>query len=226
MVILADADLDEAVAAAAFGAFMHQGQICMSTERIVVDNAIADDFVGRFKTKTESLTVGDPATTNAHLGAVVDSDTVERLNRLIDDAVGKGAVLVCGGKGDSVLFAPTVLDNVTPQMGIFREESFGPAVGVIRVDGLDEAVKVANDTEYGLSAAVFGRDVERAMSVARRIESGICHVNSATVQDEAPAPFGGMKASGYGRFGGRSGITEFTDLRWISVETAPRHYPI
>jgi acyl-CoA reductase-like NAD-dependent aldehyde dehydrogenase len=226
LVVLADADLDEAVAAASFGAFMHQGQICMSTERIIVDRSVADAFVGKLKAKTESLTVGDPATTNAHLGAVVDTETVGRLNRLIDDAVGKGATLVCGGKGDSVLFAPTLLDNVTPQMGIFREESFGPAVGVIRVDGVEEAISMANDTEYGLSAAVFGRDAEHALEVARRIDSGICHVNSATVQDEAQMPFGGVKASGFGRFGGRAAINEFTDLRWISVATQPRHYPI
>jgi benzaldehyde dehydrogenase (NAD) len=226
LVVLDDADLDEAVNAAAFGAFMHQGQICMSTERVVVDKAVADDFVGRFATKTRSLATGDPSSTNAPLGAVVDYSTVERLNRLIDDATAKGAQIVCGGKGDSVLFEPTILDKVTADMAVYREESFGPLVGVIRVSGLDEAVNVANDTEYGLSAAVFGRDVERALSVARRIDSGICHVNSPTVQDEAQMPFGGVKASGYGRFGGKAGIDSFTELRWLSVETHARHYPI
>ena len=111
-------------------------------------------------------------------------------------------------------------------MRIYGEEIFGPVVTIVRVDGVDEAVRVANDTEYGLSAAVFGRDIARALAVAKRIESGICHVNGPTVHDEAQMPFGGMKASGYGRFGGKAGIDEFTELRWITIETGPQHYPI
>jgi acyl-CoA reductase-like NAD-dependent aldehyde dehydrogenase len=120
----------------------------------------------------------------------------------------------------------TVLDHVTSSMRIYGEESFGPIVSVVRVDGVDEAVRVANDTEYGLSASVFGRDIARALTVAKRIESGICHVNGATVHDEAQMPFGGTKSSGYGRFGGKAGIAEFTELRWITIETGPQHYPI
>ena len=120
----------------------------------------------------------------------------------------------------------TVLDHVTPAMRIYSEESFGPVVSVIRVRGVDEAVRVANDTEYGLSSAVFGRDVKRAMDVALRIESGICHVNGPTVHDEAQMPFGGMKASGYGRFGGKAAIHEFTELRWITVSSRLGNYPI
>ena len=120
----------------------------------------------------------------------------------------------------------TVLDHVSSAMRIYSEESFGPVVAIVRVDGVDEAVRVANDTEYGLSAAVFGRDVARAIEVARRIESGICHVNGPTLHDEAQMPFGGVKASGYGRFGGKAGIAEFTELRWITIETGPQHYPI
>ena len=120
----------------------------------------------------------------------------------------------------------TVLDHVTSAMRIYNEESFGPVVAIVRVDGVDEAVRVANDTEYGLSAAVFGRDIARAIEVARRIESGICHVNGPTLHDEAQMPFGGVKASGYGRFGGKAGIAEFTELRWITIETGPQHYPI
>jgi benzaldehyde dehydrogenase (NAD) len=226
LVVLDDADIDEAVKAAAFGAFMHQGQICMSTERIIVDRAIADEFVKRFVAKAKSLPVGDPSKTDAPLGAVVDIATVERLHRLIDDATKKGAQVMCGGKSDGVLFEPTVLDKVTPDMALFREESFGPVVGVTRSKDVEDAVTLANDTEYGLAAAVFGGDVDRALSVARRIDSGICHVNSPTVQDEAQMPFGGVKASGFGRFGGRAGIDSFTELRWISVETGHRHYPL
>ena len=120
----------------------------------------------------------------------------------------------------------TVLDHVSSAMRVYNEESFGPVVAIVRVEGVDEAVRVANDTEYGLSAAVFGRDIARAIEVARRIESGICHVNGPTLHDEAQMPFGGVKASGYGRFGGKAGIAEFTELRWITIETGPQHYPI
>ena len=226
LVVLDDADLDAAVAGAAFGAFMHQGQICMSTERIIVDASIADAFVAKFKTKVETLKAGDPKTTECPLGAVVDMATIERVNRLIEDAVAKGATIVTGGPGTGVVMQPTIVDNVKPGMAIYGEESFGPAVSVIRVNGVDEAVASANDTEYGLSAAVFGKDVGRALQVAQRIESGICHVNGPTVQDEAQMPFGGEKASGVGRFGGKYGVHEFTDLRWITIQQAPRHYPI
>jgi vanillin dehydrogenase len=138
----------------------------------------------------------------------------------------KGARILAGGRANGTLIDATVLDHVTPAMRIYSEESFGPVVAVIRVRGVDEAVRVANDTEYGLSSAVFGRDVKRAMDVALRIESGICHVNGPTVHDEAQMPFGGMKASGYGRFGGKAAIDEFTELRWITVSSLPGHYPI
>jgi benzaldehyde dehydrogenase (NAD) len=119
----------------------------------------------------------------------------------------------------------TLLDHVTPEMEIYREESFGPVKPIVRVNGVEEAIACANDNEFGLSAAVFGRDAARAYAVAQRIESGICHVNGPTVHDEAQMPFGGVKASGYGRFGGRAGIDAFTELRWITVQHAPRHYP-
>jgi acyl-CoA reductase-like NAD-dependent aldehyde dehydrogenase len=144
---------------------------------------------------------------------------------LVKEAVAKGAELVAGGKVDGAVMQPTVLDRVTREMRLYHEESFGPVAPVIRVRGVEEAVRVANDTEYGLSAAVFGRDVNRALEVARRIESGICHINGPTVQDEAQIPFGGMKASGYGHFGGRAAINEFTELRWITIETQPQNYP-
>ena len=226
LVVLDDADLDAAVSAAAFGAFMHQGQICMSTERIVVDEKIGDGFVARLRAKTETLKVGDPNQGQFPLGSVVDQSTVDRVNALIDDAVAKGARVVIGGKATSTLMPPTIVDGVKPGMRIYSEESFGPVVTVIRIDGVEEAIRSANDTEYGLSAAVFGGNVGRALAVAQRIESGICHVNGPTVQDEGQMPFGGVKASGYGRFGGKAGIDEFTDLRWITVQQAPRHYPI
>jgi benzaldehyde dehydrogenase (NAD) len=225
LVVLDDADIGAAVNAAAFGAFANSGQICMSTERIVVDAAVADEFVATFAAKAQSLPLGDPREGPVVLGSVVDRSTVARCNALIDDALAKGATLVCGGRADSTLMPATVLDHVTPAMRIYREESFGPVKAVVRVRGVEEAVTTANDNEFGLSSAVFGRDVARAWNVARRIEAGICHVNGPTVHDEAQMPFGGVKASGYGRFGGKAGVEAFTELRWITVQSTPRHYP-
>lgn len=225
LLVLDDADIDAAVNGAIFGAFANSGQICMSTERIVVDNAIGDEFVAKFAARAQSLPLGDPREGPVVLGSVVDMSTVTRCNALIDDALAKGARLVCGGKADSTLMPATVLDHVTPAMDIYREESFGPVKAVVRVNGVEEAVAVANDNEFGLSSAVFGRDVARAWNVGRRIEAGICHVNGPTVHDEAQMPFGGVKSSGYGRFGGRAGVEAFTELRWMTVQTTPRHYP-
>jgi acyl-CoA reductase-like NAD-dependent aldehyde dehydrogenase len=223
LIVLDDADLDQAVDAAAFGAFMNQGQICMSTERIIVDEKIADAFVAKFAAKASKLPAGDPRG-HVVLGSLVDLAPAERMDVLIADAVAKGAKVVAGGKRNGTVVEATLLDHVKAEMKIYNEESFGPVKSIIRVKGVDEAVRVANDTEYGLSAAVFGRDIIRAMAVAKRIESGICHINGPTVADEAQMPFGGMKASGYGRFGGKAVIDEFTDLRWITIE-GPQHYP-
>jgi benzaldehyde dehydrogenase (NAD) len=224
-VVLDDADLDAAVNAAAFGCFANSGQICMSTERIIVDRKIADAFTSRLAAKASQLPLGDPRKGPVVLGSVVDMSTVHRCNALIDDALAKGATLLCGGRADSTLMPATLLDNITREMKIYHEESFGPVKGIVRVDGVEEAIACANDNEFGLSSAVFGGDIARAMAVAGRIESGICHINGPTVHDEAQMPFGGVKGSGMGRFGGKAGIAEFTDLRWMTVQTTPRHYP-
>ncbi|WP_439573523.1 aldehyde dehydrogenase [Phreatobacter sp.] len=225
LVILDDADLDEAVNAAAFGAFMNQGQICMSTERIVVQETIADAFVEKFAAKARALPHGDPRSGNVVLGSIVSRDAAVRVKGLVDEATQKGAVLASGGSLDGTIMPATILDKVTPAMRIYGEESFGPVVTIVRVKDEEEAIRIANDTEYGLSAAVFSRDIPRALRVARRIESGICHINAPTVHDEPQMPFGGVKASGYGRFGGKAGIDAFTELRWITIQTGPRHYP-
>ena len=226
LIVLDDADLDEAVKAAAFGAFMNQGQICMSTERIIVLDAVADEFNRRFKEKVESMPVGDPREGKTPLGAVVDQKTVDWVRELVNDAIANGAEQLVGGEANGVLIPAHVIDRVTPEMRLFREESFGPVVGVIRARDEAHAIELANDTEYGLSAAVFTRDTARGLRVAKQIKSGICHINGPTVHDEAQMPFGGVKASGYGRFGGRAGIDAFTELRWITIETQPGHYPI
>jgi acyl-CoA reductase-like NAD-dependent aldehyde dehydrogenase len=224
--VLEDADLDEAVKAAAFGAFMNQGQICMSTERIIVVDAVAEDFVEKFRAKAATLVAGDPVEGKAPLGAVISAKTVSHILGLVDDAVSQGAVQLTGDAGEGLLVPAIVVDKVTPAMKLFRDESFGPVVAVIRARDEAHAVELANDTQYGLSAAVFTRDVVRGMKVARQIKSGICHINGPTVHDEAQMPFGGVKASGYGRFGGKAGIEAFTELRWITVETQPGHFPI
>ncbi|PDT16583.1 salicylaldehyde dehydrogenase [Rhizobium sp. J15] len=224
LVILDDADIDGAVNAAIFGAFMHQGQICMSTERIIVDETIADQFVAKLAARASQLPAGDPRG-HVVLGSLISLDAAKKMEELIADATAKGAKLVAGGKRSGTVVEATLLDHVTPDMRVYAEESFGPVKPIIRVSGEEEAIRIANDTEYGLSAAVFSRDVQRAMAVAARIESGICHINGPTLHDEAQMPFGGVKGSGYGRFGGKAAITEFTDLRWITVEDSAQHYP-
>jgi benzaldehyde dehydrogenase (NAD) len=226
MVVLADADLDRAAAAASFGAFFHQGQICMSTERIVADRAVASELADRLAARASGLPVGDPRDPGTAIGPLVNAAALERVSGLVDDAVGKGARALSGGSASGACYAPTVLAGVTSEMRIYSEESFGPLVSVIEVDGPDEAVAVANDTEYGLSAAVFSRDVPAALELAQRIESGICHINDTTVHDEPQMPFGGVKSSGWGRFGGRAALEEFTELRWITVQEQAREYPI
>lgn len=219
-IVLADADLDMAADAVAHGAFFNQGQVCMSTDRIVVEDAVADALVARLKVRAEGLR-GDPATGRGPLGQVIGPEAVARLRGLVDDARAKGAVLVTGGEVTGALMQPTVLDQVAYGMRIYEEEIFGPIVGVIRVADADEAVTVANDTDYGLAAAVFGRDLPRARAIAGRIECGAVHVNGSTVCDDPAMPYGGVKASGYGRFGGRAVIGEFTELQWMTERDSP-----
>ncbi|MGM0784420.1 aldehyde dehydrogenase [Billgrantia gudaonensis] len=226
LLVLDDADLDAAVDAAIFGAFFNQGQICMSTERLIVDASVADAFVEKLAARAAALEAGDPRDEGNALGTLIDAESGHKLNAMLDDAEAKGARLASGGRADGVIMQATVVDGVMPDMRLYREESFGPVVAVIRVDGEEEAVRVANDSEYGLSAAVFSRDTARALKVAGRIQSGICHINAPTVHDEPQMPFGGVKSSGYGRFGGKAGIDEFTDLRWLTLQLGPRHYPI
>ncbi|MFZ1011616.1 MAG: aldehyde dehydrogenase family protein, partial [Candidatus Sulfotelmatobacter sp.] len=225
LIILDDADLDAAVNAAAFGAFMNQGQICMSTERIIVDEKVADAFAQKFVARVKTLPCGDPRKGEVVLGAVVGTPTVDRVQALVNDAVSKGAKVLLNGDAQGTIMPAVVVDHVTPKMQIFREESFGPSVSITRFKTVQEAITLSNDTEYGLSAAVFGRDIARAVEVAKRIDSGMCHVNGPTVHDEAQMPFGGVKGSGYGRFGGKAAVAEFTELRWITIQTTPRHYP-
>ncbi|MBR0558301.1 aldehyde dehydrogenase family protein [Ciceribacter sp. L1K23] len=212
-VILSDADLASAAKSVAHGAFFNQGQVCMSTDRIIIEERIADEFISLLRRETERL--------GGEFGHVIGPEAVARLQGLAADAAAKGAVLVTGGQNVGTLMQPTIVDHVAYGMRIYEEEIFGPMVGVIRVEDADEAVTVANDTEYGLSAAVFGRDLPRARAIARRIEAGAVHINGTTVCDDPAMPYGGMKASGYGRFGGRAVIEEFTEIQWMTERDAP-----
>jgi vanillin dehydrogenase len=226
LIVLEDADLDAAVSATVFGAYANAGQICMSTERVLVHEKVADEFAAKLAKRVAALPVGDPREGEFVIGSVVGRPTVDRVEKLVAEAVSQGAKVLAGGeKAAGTIMKGVVVDHVTPKMNLFREESFGPQVSITRVKSADEAVTLANDTEYGLSAALFTRDIARGIELAKRIDTGICHINSPTVQDEAQMPFGGVKASGYGRFGGRAGIAEFTELRWITIQTSPRHYP-
>ena len=213
-------------AAIAFGAFFNQGQICMSTERVIVHRSIADALVQKLTEKARKLVATAPTDDGAVLGALVNAQAAQRVAALVEDARSHGATVLAGGAVNGAIMQPTIIDGVRPEMKLYAEESFAPVVTVQRVDSDDEAVQVANDSEFGLSAAVFSRDIARALNVAKRIESGICHINGPTVHDEAQMPFGGVKGSGYGRFGSKASIAEFTDLRWITIQTGPRHYPI
>jgi aldehyde dehydrogenase (NAD+) len=225
LIILRDANVDDAVDAAAFGGFLHQGQICMSTRRIIVEKPIAKEFTEKFVKKVSTYKVGNPKEPDTIIGPLINQHQFNEVKRSVDAAVRDGAKILCGGKSEGLCYHPTVLTNVKPGTPFSCEETFGPVVSVIEVKDEEEAVAVANDTMYGLSAAVFTRDFAKGLAVAERIESGIVHINDQTVGDEPQVPFGGVKDSGWGRFGGHAALEEFTELRWISMQRTRRQYP-
>ncbi|MGV1988217.1 aldehyde dehydrogenase [Agrobacterium sp. 22-221-1] len=223
-IVLDDADVEAAVNGAVFGAFMNMGQICMSTERIIVVETIADQFTKALAEKADKLPADDPNGPNV-LGALVSLEAALKMDAIIADALDKGAKIIAGGRRNGAVVEATVLDHVTPAMRIYGEESFGPVKPIIRVKDAEEAVAIANDTEYGLAASLYTSDVTAGLRIAARIKSGICHINGPTVADEPQMPFGGVKESGWGRFGGKAAISEFTDLRWITIEDPKQGYP-
>jgi aldehyde dehydrogenase (NAD+) len=225
MIILRDADIENAVNAAAFGSFLHQGQICMSTRRLIVEKPIAKEFTEKFVNKVSTFKVGNPKEPDTIIGPLINTQQFNQVKESVDAAVRDGAKILCGGKSEGPCYYPTVLTNVKPGTPFSCEETFGPVVSVIEVENEEEAVAVANDTTYGLSAAVVTGDFAKGLALAEQIESGMVHINDQTVSDEPQVPFGGVKDSGWGRFGGRAGLEEFTELRWISMQFTPRHYP-
>jgi acyl-CoA reductase-like NAD-dependent aldehyde dehydrogenase len=226
LIVLGDANLERAAAATSFGAFFHQGQICMSTERIVVDRSVAEPFAELLAARASALSVGDPRDPETQIGPLINEAALARVGELVEDARGRGARVLSGGEVAGACYPPTVLLGINSDMRVYNEESFGPLASIVVVDGADEAIEVANDTEYGLAAAIFSENVPAALELAARIESGMCHINDATVHDEPQMPFGGVKASGWGRFGGHAALEEFTELRWITIQETERHYPI
>jgi len=225
MIVLRDADIDQAVNAAVFGGFLHQGQICMSTRRIIVEKPAIGEFTEKFVKKVAALKMGDPKEPDTVIGPLINGHQLRQVGESVEAAVRNGARILCGGRSEGPFYHPTVLAGVRPGSAFSREETFGPVVSIIEVDSPDEAVAAANDTMYGLTAAVFTRDLAMGLDLAERIESGIVHINDQTVHDEPQMPFGGVKDSGWGRFGGRAALEEFTELRWISFQRSPRRYP-
>ncbi|MDA0228344.1 MAG: aldehyde dehydrogenase family protein [Proteobacteria bacterium] len=226
LIVCEDADLERATQAANFGSFMHQGQICMSVEKILVQEQIFQLFVERFVERASRLKVGDPTKDPSHvIGPLINDKHAAKVKEQIDDAVAKGATVALGGGVKGRYVEPTILLNVTPDMLVYRDETFGPVVPVIPFATDDQAIAIANDTEYGLSSGVITRDESRALAIANRLETGMCHVNCSSVNDEPHVPFGGSKASGLGRHGGRWSHETFTETRWITLERGGRPFP-
>jgi acyl-CoA reductase-like NAD-dependent aldehyde dehydrogenase len=225
LVVLEDADLDYAVDAAAFGSFLHQGQICMSARKIVVERPIADTFVERLVEKTKGLKAGDPKEHDTIIGPLINEDALETVKGRVDEAVSKGARVLVGGEAEGPNYQATLLADVPEDSEFARVETFGPVAAIEIVDGPEEAVARANSTQYGLAAGIITNDPDKGLALAQQIQSGIVHVNDQPIGDEPQMPFGGVKDSGWGRFGGRAAMDEFTELRWITVQSGTHPYP-
>jgi aldehyde dehydrogenase (NAD+) len=226
LIVCDDADMERATAAANFGSFMHQGQICMSVEKVLVQDRIFEPFVKRFVERAAKLKVGDPTQDPSHIiGPLINDKQAAKVREQIEDAVAKGARVALGGGVRGRYVEPTILLGVTPQMKVYQEETFGPVVPVIPFRTDEEAVAIANDTEYGLSSGVITRDEARGLAIAARLDTGMCHINCSSVNDEPHVPFGGSKASGLGRHGGRWSHETFTETRWITLDRGGRPYP-
>jgi acyl-CoA reductase-like NAD-dependent aldehyde dehydrogenase len=225
LIVLGDADLDYAVDASTFGAFLHQGQICMSARKIVVERSIADEFVPKLVAKTGTLKAGDPKEHDTIIGPLINESALATVKGRVDDAVAKGARVLVGGEAVGPCYQATLITDVPEDAEFAQVETFGPVAAIEIVDSAEEAVERANATGYGLSAGIITTDPDRGFQLARQIEAGIVHVNDQPVHDEPQMPFGGVKDSGWGRFGGRAAMDEFTELRWVTIQSGTRPFP-
>jgi benzaldehyde dehydrogenase (NAD) len=223
-----DADVDQAVNLATWGAFLHQGQICMTVGRHIVHESLFDEYVAKLAAKADSMVVGDPAAGQVHLGPLIDETQRDRVHTLVQDAVAQGARLAAGGTYEQLFYRPTVLANPPKDAAAYCDEVFGPVASVVSFATDDEAVELAAATDYGLSLGIVSRDAMKAYDLAKRIPTGIVHINDQTVNDEANSPFGGVGASGTGsRHGGaQANIDAFTETRWITMRREPGQYPL
>jgi acyl-CoA reductase-like NAD-dependent aldehyde dehydrogenase len=225
LIVLGDADVEYAVNASAFGSYLHQGQICMSVRRIIVERSIADEFSQKLAEKTSGLKTGDPKEPDTIIGPLINEQALETVRSRVDDAVSKGARVLAGGEADGPVYRATLLADVPDDAEFASRETFGPVAAIEVVDSPEEAVARANATSYGLSAGIITGDTDRGFALAQQLESGIVHVNDQSVGDEPQMPFGGVKDSGYGRFGGHAVLDEFTELRWITIQSGSHPYP-
>lgn len=225
LIVLRDADVDFAADAASWGAFLHQGQICMSTERIIIERPIADEFIEKLAQRAGALKVGDPRDPSVAIGPLINQAALDKVDGHVKEAVNGGAELVAGGMHDGLVYHPTIVTDVKYDMRLFTDQTFGPVAPVMVVEDAEEALQVANNSKYGLSAGIITDDFNQALMIARRLETGMVHIGDQTINDEPQVPFGGVKGSGYGRMGGKAALDEFTELRWISVQQTKRTFP-
>ncbi len=226
MIVCSDADVDFAVSAAAFGAFFHQGEICMSTDRVLVAREIVDEFCAKLARKADSLVVGDPRIPSTEIGPVISDEQIRKIDLHVKDAVSKGAKLLAGGTFEGRLYRPTVLTHVNREMRVFSEETFGPVCEVIPFADEREALEIANDTTYGLTSSVVTNNLEKAIFLAEGLEAGMVHVNDSSVDAESCVPFGGCKNSGQGREGSRYSLEQLTELKWVTIQKGRKSFPI
>ena len=225
LIVLSDVDMDFAVDTAAFSVFLHQGQICMTAGRLIVAQEIVETFSQQLAAKAAKLPAGDPGDPATVVGPLINDAQVKSVDALVNDAVEKGAALLYGGKFEGRVYQPTVLKGVPPAMRIYHEETFGPVASIISVKDEKEALRIANDTQYGLSAGLLTNDITKALYLAEGLEAGMVHVNNGSIDADAVCPFGGCKSSGQGREGGRYSLESMTQIKWVTIEKKQKQYP-
>ncbi|HEX3913145.1 MAG TPA: aldehyde dehydrogenase family protein [Steroidobacteraceae bacterium] len=225
LIVLRDADIDYAVRAACFGIFFHQGQVCMANSRLIVEEAVYDEFCAKITARAKTYKVGDPHDPQTVIGPLIRRSQCGFIDGQIQDAVAKGAKVLTGGTHQDNFYQPTIVAGVAAGMRIYAEESFGPVTSIIKCNSAEQALAIANDTSYGLAAGVITNDMQKALDLALRIDTGMVHINDTTVADEPHVPFGGIKNSGMGREGGRYSMEEMTELKWVTIQLGQRQFP-